>query len=152
MVRPKIMRNARRNEQRAWAFGLGLERLAMILFDIPDIRLFWTYDPRFHDQFSPGVVTKFEPYSNHPPCIKDIAFWLGEVFEANDFYAIVRDIGGDLVEEVKLIDEFTNKAGRTSHCYRMVFRSPERTLTNEEINDRVAAIRETTASLGVELR
>lgn len=24
-----------------WAFGLGLERLAMILFSIPDIRLFW---------------------------------------------------------------------------------------------------------------
>lgn len=24
-----------------WAFGLGLERLAMILFTIPDIRLFW---------------------------------------------------------------------------------------------------------------
>jgi hypothetical protein len=25
-----------------WAFGLGLERLAMRLFDIPDIRLFWS--------------------------------------------------------------------------------------------------------------
>ena len=24
-----------------WAFGLGLERLAMVLFAIPDIRLFW---------------------------------------------------------------------------------------------------------------
>jgi len=23
---------------KAWAFGLGLERLAMVLFDIPDIR------------------------------------------------------------------------------------------------------------------
>jgi hypothetical protein len=26
---------------RAWAFGLGLERLAMVLFSVPDIRLFW---------------------------------------------------------------------------------------------------------------
>ena len=26
--------------KKAWAFGLGLERLAMVLFDIPDIRLF----------------------------------------------------------------------------------------------------------------
>ena len=30
-----------------WAFGLGLERWAMKLFDIPDIRLFWSKDPRF---------------------------------------------------------------------------------------------------------
>ena len=37
--------------KKAWAFGLGLERLAMVLFDIPDIRLFWSDDPRFSNQF-----------------------------------------------------------------------------------------------------
>ena len=35
-----------------WAFGLGLERLAMRLFSIPDIRLFWSEDQRFLDQFN----------------------------------------------------------------------------------------------------
>ncbi len=30
-----------------FAFGLGLERWAMKLFEIPDIRLFWTHDERF---------------------------------------------------------------------------------------------------------
>lgn len=28
--------------QVGWAFGLGLERWAMRLFEIPDIRLFWS--------------------------------------------------------------------------------------------------------------
>lgn len=49
-----------------WAFGLGLERLAMILFSIPDIRLFWTEDPRFTSQFKTGEVIKFTPYSKYP--------------------------------------------------------------------------------------
>ena len=40
--------------QKAWAFGLGLERLAMVLFSIPDIRLFWTEDQRFLKQFKAG--------------------------------------------------------------------------------------------------
>ncbi len=36
---------------KAWAFGLGLERLAMVLFEVPDIRLFWSEDDRFLKQF-----------------------------------------------------------------------------------------------------
>ena len=59
-----------------WAFGLGLERLAMILFAIPDIRLFWTQDERFLSQFREGTITKFEPYSKYPPCYKDVSFWI----------------------------------------------------------------------------
>jgi hypothetical protein len=39
---------------KAWAFGLGLERLAMVLFEVPDIRLFWSDDVRFTSQFKVG--------------------------------------------------------------------------------------------------
>lgn len=34
-----------------WAFGMGLERLAMCLYNIPDIRLFWSIDTGFLNQF-----------------------------------------------------------------------------------------------------
>lgn len=67
-----------------WAFGLGLERLAMVLFSIPDIRLFWSEDPRFAQQFKSGQVTKFEPFSKFPLCYKDVSFWVPSAKEATD--------------------------------------------------------------------
>ena len=39
------------DQQIGWAFGLGLERLAMKVFGIPDVRLFWSEDMAFHRQF-----------------------------------------------------------------------------------------------------
>ena len=57
--------------QKAWAFGLGLERLAMVLFSIPDIRLFWTEDQRFLKQFKAGSLgAKFKPYSKFPSLLQ----------------------------------------------------------------------------------
>ncbi|KAL8138504.1 hypothetical protein V2J09_004505 [Rumex salicifolius] len=138
-----ILKKNGRKDNVAWAFGLGLERLAMVLFDIPDIRLFWSSDERFTSQFAEGKLgIKFKPFSKYPPCYKDMSFWISDSFTENNLCEVVRGIAGDLAEEVCLIDNFTNKKGMTSHCYRIAYRSMERSLTDEEINDLQWKVRE----------
>eukprot|EP00274_Cyanoptyche_gloeocystis_P007606 CAMPEP_0196659988 /NCGR_PEP_ID=MMETSP1086-20130531/37588_1 /TAXON_ID=77921 /ORGANISM="Cyanoptyche gloeocystis , Strain SAG4.97" /LENGTH=357 /DNA_ID=CAMNT_0041994189 /DNA_START=305 /DNA_END=1375 /DNA_ORIENTATION=+ len=118
VVQQKILENCGLGDKKGWAFGLGLERLAMVLFGIPDIRLFWTDDKRFTEQFQDGKITKFKSFSKYPPCYKDISFWISPEFTENNLCEIVRGCGGDIVEKVELIDSFTNpKKGKTSHCY-----------------------------------
>ncbi|RUP47096.1 phenylalanyl-tRNA synthetase, partial [Jimgerdemannia flammicorona] len=101
VVHQGIMNAAGLTDKIGWAFGFGLERLAMVLFDIPDIRLFWSQDPRFLDQFAGGKIFKFQPFSKYPPCIKDMSFWLGEEWNENNFCSVVREVAGDIVEDVK---------------------------------------------------
>lgn len=109
VMQQEILDNNYGEGYKAWAFGLGIERLAMILFDIPDIRLFWSEDQRFLGQFSPGdLSTKFKSFSKYPPCNKDISFWISDAFTENNLCETIRTVAGDLVEEVRLIDEFTN--------------------------------------------
>lgn len=85
----------------------------MVLFSIPDIRLFWSEDVRFLSQFSEDSITPFKPYSRHPECYKDLAFWTKEGFHENDFCEVVRDVAGDLVEGVQLVSLVELERGET---------------------------------------
>jgi len=136
IVRQDLMDAAGLHNKIGWAFGCGLERLSMVLFDIPDIRLFWSEDERFLSQFASGDIVKFKPFSKYPPCLKDISFWLPEgEWNENNFCEIVRGVAGDIVETVKKIDDFTHpKTQKRSLCYRITYRSMDRNVTNEEIN------------------
>ncbi|EED22416.1 phenylalanyl-tRNA synthetase alpha subunit (PodG), putative [Talaromyces stipitatus ATCC 10500] len=150
VIKQELLNNSGVPDRIGWAFGLGLERIAMLLFEIPDIRLFWSQDSRFLSQFRNDKIVRFQPFSKHPECYKDVAFWLSSAatsgtgasaaggaisFHDNDMMEIVRECAKDIVEDVKLVDEFVHpKTGRKSLCYRINYRSLEHTLTNKEVN------------------
>ncbi len=53
MVDPNVLKNANIDPEKytGYAFGMGIERIAMLLYQIPDIRMFYENDIRFLKQF-----------------------------------------------------------------------------------------------------
>ncbi|XP_037716831.1 probable phenylalanine--tRNA ligase, mitochondrial [Drosophila subpulchrella] len=145
IMRHEILQRSGVHQSIGYAFGVGLERLAMVLFDIPDIRLFWSNDSGFLSQFSEKdlhSLPKYKPISHYPQCTNDLSFWLPEDIEVdagfspNDFYDLVRSVAGDMVEQISLVDKFKHpKTGKSSVCFRIVYRHMERTLTQAEVNE-----------------
>lgn len=187
VIEQPLLNRADVSSRIGWAFGIGLERIAMLLFGIPDIRLFWSKDQRFLSQFDESKpIRRYQPFSKYPAAPRDVAFWLPKdgpvvadtpastsstpsaaggqmsepsltsspAFHENDLMEVVRNTAGDSVEDVALIDSFTHpKTKRQSLCYRVTYRSLEKTLTNEEANALHEQIRsELVSKFGVELR
>ncbi|MEK7461530.1 MAG: hypothetical protein AAB586_00445 [Patescibacteria group bacterium] len=138
VVHKKVLRNLGIDPEKytGWAFGFGLERLAIVSMDLPDIRLLWSNDERVKQQLK--LDNKYKEVSKFPPVVRDISFVVNKDFVPNDYFDVIRDIGGDLVEQVELLDKYENAKkfgeGKLSYTFRVTYRSIERTLTNEEIN------------------
>ena len=125
------------NEWSNWAFGFGLERLAIISMDLPDIRLLWSKDERVVKQLK--LESKFVEVSKYPPIVRDISFIVPNTFVPNDYFDLVRENAPDLVEEVKLMDKYENaeKFGveKISYAFRITYRSLDKTLVSSEIDE-----------------
>lgn len=57
MVDPNVLKNCGINpeEYNGFAFGMGIERIAMLLYQIGDIRMFYENDVRFLEQFKASI-------------------------------------------------------------------------------------------------
>ena len=155
LVRKTVLANMGLTGYNGWAFGFGLDRLAMASMELPDIRLLWSEDERVKKQLKLG--NKFKEVSKFPPITRDISFVVDKSFAPNNYFDLIRDIGGDLVEQVELLDKYENaeKFGldKMSYTYRIVYRSNERTLTTEEIDPIQDKIyKQTATQFGAELR
>lgn len=138
MPRKDVLKNFGLEGYNGWAFGFGLERLAIISMELPDIRLLWSEDDRVKKQLVLGQ--KFKEVSKYPLVTRDISFVVEKAsFTPNDYFDLVRDVVGDLAEEMALIDEYENAEkfgeGNKSYAYRITYRSLEKTLTDEEVNN-----------------
>ncbi|MFH1608586.1 MAG: hypothetical protein ABH951_01030 [Patescibacteria group bacterium] len=138
-----------------WAFGPGIERLAMVSMELPDIRLLWSNDERVKKQLKLG--NKFIEVSKYPAIVRDISFVVPKTFILNDYFDLVRENAPDLVEQVELLDKYENaeKFGvdKISYAFRITYRSLDRTLISTEIDELHKKIEEATKkSFNAEIR
>lgn len=174
IVNPIVLKNLWLDpEQYNWrAFGFWIERLAMIMKKVPDIRLFWSNDKRITSQWK-NLETQYNEVSNMPATYRDISMivpkgkfipsekemeW-GKISKIKiqdesslfEIASLARDISPELIEEIKIVDVFENdnKLGKDnkSVSIKISFRAIDRTLTNEEINSIYFAIREKIANI-----
>lgn len=137
MARKSVLKNFGVEGYHGWAFGFGLERLAIASMSLPDIRLLWSDDERIKKQLKLGQT--YKEVSKYPPITRDISFIVNDSFVPNDYFDLIREtVGEDIIEEVKLLDEYTdeNKFGKNkkSYTYRIIYRSLTKTFTGEEID------------------
>ena len=146
MPRKNVLKDFGLEGYNGWAFGFGLERLAIVSMELPDIRLLWSQDERVKKQLT--LDTKFKEVSKFPPIVRDISFVVDKNFIPNDYFDAIRDIGGDLVEEVGLLDKYENaekfEVGKISYTFRITYRDLKKTLTNAEVNALHSKIEEAT--------
>jgi phenylalanyl-tRNA synthetase alpha chain len=57
MVDPNVLKNCKIDSEKfsGFAFGLGIERIAMLLYQIEDIRTLYENDLRFLNQFNNSI-------------------------------------------------------------------------------------------------
>ena len=104
---------------------------------------------------SPLGIEQYEDVISYPAIHEDIAVVVPEGVEAARVSAAVREGGGALLRSSRIFDVYRGDQvgeGRKSLALRLEFRAPDRTLTDEEVAERRAAITEALGGIGGSLR
>ena len=137
MLKQEIVDRAGATDKINWNFALGLDRIAMVLFKIPDIRLLSSSDERVLASLSenPGGYSS----TGHPFHWKELVFWIpydiGSYSFERKFYQFLRMVAGDSVERVMLVDNYQHpETKQVQHRYRITYRKWEKPMGKEDVD------------------
>lgn len=103
-----------------WIVSANLDRLAMAIFSIPDIRYLWSSDHRILNQFDENTITKFSPIG-HSTFYKEFCFQRPDKFDESELFRVIFEESKDLLQELKFSESYRYTAIILS--YRGTFRS-----------------------------
>ncbi|XP_021093562.1 ferredoxin-fold anticodon-binding domain-containing protein 1 isoform X2 [Heterocephalus glaber] len=117
--------------------SINLDLLTMVVWDISDWRMLWTFDNRFLKNFVPEKIVPFKSYSLYPPCyVHDISFWLDEKkrFDELEFHTVARAVSQDTITSIQLLGRFQDpRTGQISLCYRLTYQTCDKALTQQQV-------------------
>jgi len=91
-----------------------------------------------HPVYIHGMTRRtYAPLPKFPSVKRDLAIVVNEAALAGDAEAVIKDSGGPALEAVALFDVYRGdqlREGFKSLAYSLTFRSPDRTLTEDEVN------------------
>ena len=93
----------------------------------------------------------YQPFSAYPFALRDIAVWAPAGSDDGCTKSLIEQEAGTLLVRCDLFDTF-EKGGRVSYAFRLVFNSPDRTLTDEEVSVMMERISATLAQKDYEIR
>ncbi len=88
-------------------------------------------------------VPQYRALPTYPATERDIALLVPEATAAARVEAVIRSAGGPYLEEARPFDVFRGRtvpAGFRSIAFRLRFRAPDRTLTDEEIDSQMGRV------------
>lgn len=93
----------------------------------------------------PTPKIQYSPISQFPPVSRDVAMIVPEELAHSRITEFIADLKIPNLEKVEIFDEFRDEqmgAGKKSLAYSLTFRSPDRTLTDSEVNASHEKVRE----------
>ncbi|HET7463983.1 MAG TPA: hypothetical protein VFJ82_22195, partial [Longimicrobium sp.] len=130
------------------AMGVGLDRLLMLMKNIPDIRLLRSEDPRIAGQML--GLEPYRPVSHQPPVRRDLSVALSADATPEEVGDRVRTALGPRVESLEAVEVLSEtphdqlppaareriglRPGQKNVLVRLVIRDLSRTLTSAEAN------------------
>ncbi|MEO0249018.1 MAG: phenylalanine--tRNA ligase subunit beta [candidate division WOR-3 bacterium] len=93
-------------------------------------------------QFASRTVA-YRPLPRYPAVLRDIAFLVEQKIPYAQIASLLQEVAGEWLEAYHLFDRYTGGSvpeGWHSLAFSLTFRHPDRSLTDEEVNERVGAI------------
>jgi phenylalanyl-tRNA synthetase beta chain len=102
-----------------------------------------------------GEVPTYSDVTSFPAVLQDLAVIVPDEVSAAEVEEAVRSGGGELLRSMRVFDLYRGEQvgeGRKSLALRLAFRAPDRTLTDDEVAERRAAIERELKEIGGSLR